>query len=107
MKIDKETMIKAIERGICSHATEAQQGRFGAKEIVQILERLHEIHEERRAIDMEIINEEERRQDFERQIQERKANLVKRCSHPNHKYHPDPAGGTDSHHSCDLCGGQW
>lgn len=35
------------------------------------------------------------------------AALQKSCEHPAARYEGDPSGGSDSCHSCYLCGKQW
>lgn len=41
------------------------------------------------------------------EIKKEQKKLRSNCDHPLFSYHGDPAGGSDSFHSCDICGWEW
>lgn len=58
-------------------------------------------------IDHEIAEEMKRHKGNLKTLGDQLAEVQKKCKHYLQAYHPDPAGGSDSHHSCPTCGKKW
>ena len=92
-----------VEAVVVQHV---QKGPTSGK-IAEAIVKLEEIQRQRQRLEQDrqaIVKEMERRL---KEADELIAILQKSCPHPAAKYQGDPAGGSDSCHSCDLCGKQW
>lgn len=68
---------------------------------------MEHIDRARRRIDKDEANERARHEKALGEIRNRRLLLEKQCPHPDPEFYADPAGGSDSHHSCAICGASW
>lgn len=62
---------------------------------------------ERTRIQNELIKAQNIYDEAKRKNQSALRDLYEKCPHHETSWHGDPAGGSDSYTSCDLCGKQW
>lgn len=68
------------------------------------LKAFHDIAEKRAKLERELQATVERHRAELDDIQARLDGLRRQCEHPIAEYHADPAGGSDSHYYCTICG---
>lgn len=92
-----KAVVKSVYRGDASDRPDIIASKLNAvrklEELVTYVMARIEEEEERHEAALEALDSELR-------------GIRERCGHESKTYHGDPSGGSDSHHSCNICGAE-
>jgi hypothetical protein len=103
LQIDKPLLSKLL-KGVVS---DVDQHDAVVGHLARALGHVEDIDHKARVAREKLRRELARHDDAKRAIESEIKQLQDKCGHPQSIYCGDPAGGSDSFHSCNICGAQW